>query len=183
MSDGGERRTLANARRRRRAQLRVLVLSLLGLGLVMVALPTVVVLVVGLLPALTWYIVDLTPGRFAFRCIPRFNVAAVIPFLYQLWTRGNDITAAMDIVTDRFAWMSFLGAASAGWLVHHAVPAVVIIGHDLYAKHQTGAMVDLQAELEKELASAVAADGPPAMGADPGDAETESPTEEGRVPA
>lgn len=143
------------AKRRSRAQVRMMALSLVFLAMVMVALPTVVVLVVGLLPALTWFIVDMTPGRYAFRCIAGFNAAGVAPYLHKLWTGGNDTAAAIAVVADPLAWLVFLCSAALGWTMFQVIPAGVTLVMTLDAKRKINALQEVQRGLEEEWGRAV----------------------------
>ena len=146
----------ATAGRRRRTQVRMTVFSLVLLTMMMVALPTVVVLVVGFLPTLTWFIVDMTPGRYAFRCIAGFNAAGVAPYALKLWTGGNDMAAAIGIVADPLAWMVFLCASAFGWMMFQVIPAGVTMVMTLDAKRRINAFQDVQKNLVEEWGPAVA---------------------------
>lgn len=148
-----------------------MVLSLTFLAMVMVALPTVVVLVVGLLPALTWFIVDMTPGRYAFRCIAGFNAAGVFPYLHKLWTGGNDTAAAIGIVADPLAWLVFLCSAALGWTIFQMVPAGVTLVMTLDAKRKINALQDIQRGLEEEWGRSVSGAAEDAESAAPAEAE------------
>lgn len=150
LSSNAPRPVSIKSKRRRRAQIRVMILSLILLGLIMVALPTFIVLVVGLLPAFAWFILDMTPGRHGFRCILGFNIAGVAPYIRDLWTGSNDVGASVGIVTDPLAWLVFLCAGGAGWFCFQALPAAVTMSHTIYAKMQIETMQKLQGKLEDE---------------------------------
>ena len=77
------------------------------LGFVVAALPTVIVLCIGMVPTVVACIIDLTPGRYAARCVAGVNIAGVVPFLDRLWSSTNDMAAAVGIATDVFAWLAF----------------------------------------------------------------------------
>lgn len=158
MAANAQKSNTRSPKRRSRAQVRMMVLSLTLLAMVMVALPTVVVLIVGLLPALTWYIVDMTPGRYAFRCIAGFNAAGVVPYLHKLWTGGNDMTVAIEIVADPLAWLVFLCTAALGWTMFQVIPAGVTLVMTLDAKRKINGLQDVQRDLEEEWGRSVAGD-------------------------
>ena len=80
-----------------------------------VAFPTMCVVFVGMIPTLVCYIVDLTPGRYAFRCVASMNFAGVAPFVRLLWSQGHDMSSAMGIIGDPFSWLVFYGTAAFGW--------------------------------------------------------------------
>ena len=60
-----------------------------GLGLLLLALPTTMVLAIGMAPTLGAFIADKTPGRYLTKCVAGMNFAGVIPSLYHLWITGT----------------------------------------------------------------------------------------------
>lgn len=138
-----------------RARIRIVLPSLALLGLGLVALPTVTVVVVGLLPAFTWLIVDTTPGRYGFRCIASMNVAGVVPFVYELWTNGNDLNTAMAIVSEPLAWLVFMCAAASGWLVFYVLPGLVTAVQKFNARQTVRELRSLQEDLVEEWGPSV----------------------------
>ena len=125
------------------------------LGIVIVMLPTVSILVVGMIPMLVCYIVDLTPGRYAFRCVATMNFAGVAPFLRMLWTDGNDMTIAIGIITDPFAWLVFYGTAAFGWGLFFSVPGLVSAVRTLNAERRVNTLRARQNALAEEWGTAI----------------------------
>jgi len=70
------------------------------LAFIVAALPNVTILVIGMIPTVVAYIIDLTPGRYAARCVAGLNIAGVVPFLNRLWESTNDMASAINIITD-----------------------------------------------------------------------------------
>ncbi|CAN0593002.1 unnamed protein product, partial [Laminaria digitata] len=95
------------------------------IAFIIAALPSVIILVVGMIPTIVAYIIDLTPGRYAARCVAGLNIAGVVPFLHRLWTSTNDMHAAIAIVTDVYAWLAFYMASGVGWLLFVSLPGIV----------------------------------------------------------
>lgn len=137
-------------------RIKIVLPSLVLLGLALVALPTVTIVVVGLLPAFTWLIVDTTPGRYGFRCIASMNVAGVVPFVYQLWMNGNDLPTAIAIVSEPLAWLVFMCAAASGWLVFYVVPGLVTAVQKFNARQSIRELRRRQEELVEEWGPSVA---------------------------
>lgn len=115
------------------------------IAFIIAALPSVVILVVGMIPTIVAYIIDLTPGRYAARCVAGLNIAGVVPFLNRLWTSTNDMSAAINIVTDVYAWLAFYLASSVGWLLFVSLPGIVASFKTYSAKRSANA---LRAQLE-----------------------------------
>ena len=133
----------------------VIGLVVVCLGIVIVMLPTVSILVVGMIPMLVCYIVDLTPGRYAFRCVATMNFAGVAPFLRMLWTDGNDMTIAIGIITDPFAWLVFYGTAAFGWGLFFSVPGLVSAVRTLNAERRVNTLRARQNALAEDWGTAI----------------------------
>ncbi len=103
------------------------------------ALPTVILLMLGLLPAWVAFIVDRGPGKAAGKCVMSLNVAGAAPYLVNLWTAGGagQMDNAFIILTDPSAWLVMYGSATLGWLIYFGMPYLV------------GAIVEMRAEGRK----------------------------------
>lgn len=88
------------------------------------ALPTMLVLTLGLLPTLVALVVDLNPRKYAARAVGFLNIAGTLPFLFKLWFGTHSLVAAMKILTDVFAWLVIYSAAAMGWLIYMGMPQV-----------------------------------------------------------
>lgn len=135
---------------RRSQYLSQLVLSgLLLLGMVF-ALPTILVLTVGLLPTLVAFVVDVHPRRFAARSVAFLNLAGTIPFLVPLWTRGNTLEGAGKILVDPYAWLVMYSAAGMGWLVFLGMPGIAGVIMEFNARRRLRAIQVRQKKLMDE---------------------------------
>lgn len=88
------------------------------------ALPTMLVLTVGLLPTLVAFVVDLHPRKYATRAVGFLNIAGTLPFLISLWTGPHSLMEAMKILTDVVAWLVIYASAAFGWVLHLWMPTV-----------------------------------------------------------
>lgn len=113
-------------------------------------LPTAIVLAVGMLPTLVSFIVDMTPGRYACRCVAGLNVAGVAPFIDKLWGGHNDLAGAMNIIGDTLAWLAFYGSAGFGWVLFMSLPGVVATGRTLNARRIVHSLRAKQEEISEE---------------------------------
>ena len=100
-------------------------LFIVFLLLLIVSLPTVLLLLFGMLPAIVAYIIDPSKHKTSTICVGAMNFAGVFPYLLSLWTGIHSIDVALGILTDIFALMVMYSAAAAGWMVFMAVPPVV----------------------------------------------------------
>ena len=88
------------------------------------ALPTMLVLAVGLLPTLVALLVDVHPRKYAALSVGFFNSAGLMPYLGDMWLNKNTIEGAIGGLTDVVAWLVMYAAAAAGWMVYKGMPVV-----------------------------------------------------------
>jgi hypothetical protein len=88
-------------------------------------LPTLLVCL-GFMPTLVALFTD-TDGRGSgVAAVGYMNLAGVLPFLVDLWQKGQTMDVAMTIMRDPFTWVVMLGAAGVGHLILFSVPAAVV---------------------------------------------------------
>ena len=104
-----------------------------ALGLLLLALPTTMVLAIGMAPTLGAFFADKTPGRYLTKCVAGMNFAGVIPSLYHLWITGHDLKTANGIVTDLYTWFLMYSAGAMGWLLFFGLPGAVAVFRSLNA--------------------------------------------------
>lgn len=142
-------------RRTRLSTPAVIGLIMIFLLFVVIALPTMSVLLVGMIPTLVSYIVDMTPGRYAFRCVVAMNLAGVAPFLRTLWSEEHDLSSAMGIIGDPFAWLVFYGTAAFGWALFFGVPGVVSAIQTFNSERKVNMLRARQNALAEEWGTAI----------------------------
>ena len=127
-----------------------LLIAMGALGLLLLALPTTMVLAIGMAPTMTAFLGDRTPGRFLTKYVAGMNFAGVIPSLYHLWTTGHDLATAMKVVTDVYSWLLMYGAAAMGWMLFMGLPGAVAMFRDLNAKRRIYVLREKQKDLINE---------------------------------
>jgi hypothetical protein len=125
------------------------------IGFIIAALPTVIILLVGMIPTVVAYIIDLTPGRYAARCVAGLNIAGVVPFLNRLWSSTNDLPAAINVVTDVYAWFAFYAASGVGWALFVSLPGFVASFKTYSAKRRANALRERLEQLKDEWGNEV----------------------------
>ncbi len=93
---------------------------------VIFALPTVILLAVGLLPSAVAYVVDRREEKYAAYCVGGFNLSGVMPYLFLLWATGDSMHALGQIASSPFSWLVMYGAAAIGWLANYWGPQVTM---------------------------------------------------------
>ena len=150
-----KRTKIIRPRRKSAFGIKAIIYLFLFFGVVISALPTAMVLAVGLVPTIVALIVDITPGRYLTRCVVGLNIAGISPFMHKLWTGGNDMMTAVGIVTDSVAWLVIYGAAAMGWLLFMGFPGTVAVFQTLNAKRRIYMMQEKQKSLLEEWGDSI----------------------------
>ncbi len=101
--------------------------GLLLLPVIAVLMPSIIVLGVGMAPAMVAYFVDRTGEKYLSITVGLLNVCGILPALVRLWTEGQNYSSAFRIAGDPFTMLVAYGAASVGWSIYLVMP--VILGH------------------------------------------------------
>ena len=152
------------------------------LGFIVAALPTVIILLVGMIPPVVAYIIDLTPGRYAARCVAGLNIAGVVPFLNRLWSSTNDLPAAINVVTDVYAWFAFYAASGVGWMLFVSLPGFVASFKTYSAKRRANVLRERLQELKEEWGDEITGNAPE-QPADGESAEPDGAADQAAAPA
>ncbi len=122
---------------------------------VITALPTVILLTVGMVPTIVAYIVDRNPMKYASRTVGYLNFCGCLPYALGLWTGDHSVDAVIAILVDPFAWFAMYGAAAVGWLIYYTTPPVVAAWMAVNHKIRQQALKARQTELMNEWGNAV----------------------------
>lgn len=101
----------------------VLMMILIGC-MVPFGLPTLLV-ACGLLPTVVALFTDTDENKSGLAAVGYMNLAGVLPFLIELWQKGQAMDVAMAIITEPSSWVVMLGAAGVGYLIMYAVPPMI----------------------------------------------------------
>jgi len=89
------------------------------------ALPSALIFVVGMIPAMVAYAVDHDSDKTAPMIVGTLNFVGVLPFIMELWTHLNTLARAMEMMTNPATWLVMYGAAGLGWVFFHRIPVAV----------------------------------------------------------
>jgi hypothetical protein len=130
---------------------------LIVFSLVMMALLRTgfVFFVIGMLPCIVAYYMDVTKHRYTFQSVFAANLAGMMPFATRLIFNGPSSAALQEMMGNLSTWLIIYGAAFIGWLMVKVCPIaaqVMVIG-----MHQTQILrYDwLQKKLEAEWGNEV----------------------------
>lgn len=108
-------------------------LSIAVMAALIFSLPTVVLLFLGLLPAMVAFIIDNDPRKYAAKCVVTTNFAGAWYFLLVLWTGDHSLAEAMAILTDVYSWLLMYSAAALGWLCYLWFPSITALFMEMTA--------------------------------------------------
>jgi hypothetical protein len=142
-------------KKKRNQGTKALFLAVGVLGLLLLALPTTMVLAIGMAPTLGAFFADKTPGRYLTKCVAGMNFAGVIPSLYFLWITGHNLKTANGIVTDLYTWLLMYCAGAMGWLLFLGLPGAVAVFQSLNATRRVYVLREKQKLLINEWGDCV----------------------------
>lgn len=128
--------------------------------LLIVALPTIIILVIGMLPAFVAYIVDNTKQKYAALSVGSMNFCGVFPALFEIWTGTHTIDGSLTVLLDPFTLMVMYAGAAFGWVFFMSIPMFVSTFLTVVAQHRISHLRDVQKRLIGEWGEEVqSADG------------------------
>jgi hypothetical protein len=133
------------------------IFAALAIGMVF-ALPTVLVIGMGLLPTFAALLVDVHPKKYAAWSVGLLNSAGLLPYLGDLWAKGHDLDGAFAVISDVVAWLVVYSAAAAGWLIYMAMPALGSVIVDIRSNRRIRRLKAEKQALIEEWGDAVAGD-------------------------
>lgn len=85
-------------------------------------LPSVLLILAGLTPTYVAYATDKDSEKVGATSVCAMNLAGIVPFVIDLWGKGQTLENAFHILTDPNAWFVILAASGVGQLVVYVVP-------------------------------------------------------------
>ena len=83
---------------------------------------TFVLFIVGMLPAIVVYIVDISESRSLFHTVTACNLSGVMPFVGKLWAAGNDTSEVGYALSDMQTLFIMYLSAALGWGLMYVCP-------------------------------------------------------------
>jgi len=129
----------------------------LGTGVALgIALPTGILLLIGLLPAAAAFASDDHPDKTTARPVLCLNLAGLLPALKTLWLGGHDMSALASLLGDPGTLVLAYGAAAFGFALARTIPYAVLLVLEMRAATTLRLLADRQAELTEAWGEAVA---------------------------
>lgn len=94
-------------------------------GGAVIFLPSMMLLVIGMMPTLAAMLTDRRREKYATLCVGCMNFTGVLPYMIELWTQDHSYEHAWRIIGDPFTWLVMFGAAAIGWAIFFVAPGIV----------------------------------------------------------
>jgi hypothetical protein len=101
------------------------IIILIVAGLLIFTLPTVMVLLAGMVPTFIAYATDRRIEKYKTLSVGCLNFLGVFPLLVTLWTKDHSFDTGFSLLADPFSLLMILGTTSIGWTIFLIAPAVV----------------------------------------------------------
>ncbi len=106
--------------------MRVLIWGIVLVGtFMMISMPTVILILFGLLPSIVAWVVDRSQQKYAMFCVFGMNFSGLLPFLMDIWFKNHSTDAAIAVLTNVFDLVVIYGAAMFGWMLYVSLPPVI----------------------------------------------------------
>lgn len=98
--------------------------SLLMMGLMRTGF---VFFVIGMLPCIVAYYMDISKYRYTFKTIFAANMSGMMPFITKILATGHSSTVLAEIMGNGFNWVIIYGSAMVGWMLILLCPMIAQI--------------------------------------------------------
>jgi hypothetical protein len=123
-------------------------------------LPTTIFLALAMLPTLVAAIADRSKRKYKALTVGAMNLAGCMPFLISLWTKGQTISGAVNLITNPQTFVVVWMAAAVGYLIDWAMSGIVMT---MMMQRSAGRLKEIQkrqAELVQRWGDEVSGDIP-----------------------
>lgn len=121
---GEKRKTLSSAGLRKmkfKHKFLLIIFSLLMMGLLRTGF---VFFVIGMLPAIVAYYMDVTKMRYTFKSVFAANLSGMMPYITKIIHNGPSSTLLQEVMGNSMTWIIIYGSAMVGWMLVKVCPMV-----------------------------------------------------------
>lgn len=123
---------------------------LTAIALVPFSLPTLFLMVCGMLPTMAAAIVGRGSSRGAWMAVGGLNFAGLSPSLVRLWFNHHTMTYAWELVASVFPLLMAYGASGVGWAIHLSMPPLVGAVMSVTSQRRLGVLLSQQKKLVEQ---------------------------------
>ena len=90
-----------------------------------VLLPSLTLLLMGMLPTLAAAVAERSRDRHLVVTVGLINFCGCVPLLVELWSLGQSFHVIGTVISDAYGWLVAYSAAGLGWLIYLMMPPFV----------------------------------------------------------
>ncbi|MES2983823.1 MAG: hypothetical protein V4735_01385 [Pseudomonadota bacterium] len=139
--------TLTMRKMRRKHKLLLILFSLLMMGLLKTGF---VFFVIGMMPCVVAYYMDVSKHRYMFKSVFNANLAGMMPSIVKMIHAGPSSVLLQEIMGNSTNWFIIYGAAFMGWLLVKVCPMVAQVMVMGLHQSQVARYEGLQRKIETE---------------------------------
>lgn len=109
---------------KKKSGVRIILLMIIIGSLIPFGAPTLL-LSLGLLPTFVALVTDTDQNKSSAITVGFLNFAGVVPFIIELWGKGQTLEAAIGIAKQPVTWLIMFGAAGIGHLILYTIPPAI----------------------------------------------------------
>ena len=98
---------------------------LIAATFMMISLPSMILLLFGMVPTIFAWIVDKTEKKYAMFSVLGMNFSGLLPFLIDVWFKDHSTQAAINILSNILDLSIIYGAAFFGWFLYKSLPPLI----------------------------------------------------------
>lgn len=145
----------AAAKPKRRGSRAFWLLAVIAVPIGILAVPTAILLAIGLIPTIVAFMVDRMPEKYLPITVGATNLAGIVPAGFELWTGGHTNQHAIQVATDPFNMATMWGAAAVGWAIYFTIPSLIASMVNFRNRSQVSRLQKKQRALVDEWGSSV----------------------------
>ena len=127
-----------------------ILLIILALAMMTVFRTGFLFIIIGLLPSIVTYFMDVMPRRYVFRTIFACNLSGMMPYLVKMLEHGPRSAIMQEIMGSAHNWFIIYGAAMIGWLLVRLAPMIALAFINTFNSTQVMRLKSTQRRIEGE---------------------------------
>lgn len=153
MADSEQKTIVVTMRKMRfKHKLMLIIFSLVMMGLLRTGF---VFFVIGMLPCIVAYYMDVTRYQYTFKSIFAANMSGMMPYITEIIANGPSSTLLQETMGSATTWIVIYGSAFAGWLLVQICPMfaqILVVGvHQTQRSHYDRLQKKLESEWGPEV--------------------------------
>jgi hypothetical protein len=132
---------------RMKHKIMLIVLSLLLMGFLRTGFMFVII---GLLPSIVAYYMDITADRYTFKTIFACNLCGMLPYIGRMLHEGPSSALLQNLMGTAMNWVIIYGTAILGWLLVEICPMIAQVLIAGFSQAQITRIERLQKKIERE---------------------------------